>query len=485
MLDRTVQRGLRYLLGLVTLALVTWGLIRIVHVLGRGPDAETFRLYVLFKDARGLRPGTRVLHRGTEVGQVATLALDAEAGRVRTHLNLDRAALPLVRTTTQIWIARPRFGGLTGEVSGLDTLIKESYLQLRSPLGGEPLAPGEELLGMESPPADLAEEALEDPEVGDLLASVLVPERHGLAPGCPVLFRGMPVGEVRRVDLTEDGRGVLVHFRVGRAARATVREKSRFWAARPSLQGSLLSGITIDDLQSLLAPALVYDAHDARDSEPATDDAVFIGLARPPETLETWEGGAALARPLASAPRDLGTVSATLLPWVEVRYRAIEEDWPGGDDEVAASGEGVLFRRGGGELYVLTGRSACDGEFVAETGFLDSLSLSQETLRVFLKDGRVFPARRVWVDPEGEDLALLDVQMPPGWVALPLPNWQRYLDFTRTTFAGAFDESRGDPVLLQDQGVAYGLTGRAKGEPEKRAAILFSRLPAEWRPEGP
>ena len=479
-----LQRSLRLLLGVATLLFVSLGLYHILATLAKGPDPDRFHLLVLFKDVRGLRIGSTVKYRGMQVGEVASLVFEHEEERVRVELRMKKELATLLRSTTQIWIVRPRFGGLAGELSGLDTLIKDSYLRIRSRDGGDELPAFGELLGLELPPKDLSEGELENPVIGDLLATVVLPEPHGLHPGSPVLHRGIEVGEVRRIAMAERGLAVLVHIRVRRSYRATLREGARFWVARPIFKGNLITGITASGLDTLLKPSLVYDAHELKDAVPAPDDAVFTGLAEPPEDVPEWTGKGVTAKPIPAEPRSHGLNSKRLSPHVEVRYRAIESD-TFSDDQVSARGEGLLYRARDGQVHVLTARSICDGLFFLEERWYDSIDLRKESIRVLLADGRVLPARKAWWDSGDRDIMVLRLQLPDDAASFALPDWWEYMDFKAdVSKAGAKPKGRKPPYLLKQGERVIGIHGKAKaGTGGKGGPIPLSILPKSLQPK--
>jgi len=130
------RRMARVVLGLAVLAALAFGLHRLFLFLGRDPQAGRFEFHLLFQDVQGLRRGSRLVCRGMTLGEVADLSLDPGAGLVRVLCRVDREARELVRTTTRAWVVRPRLALDRRGVSGLDTLVKESYLRLLPPAGG-------------------------------------------------------------------------------------------------------------------------------------------------------------------------------------------------------------------------------------------------------------------------------------------------------------------------------------------------------------
>ena len=479
-MDLRTQRLLRLALGGVILALVSWGLVTVIGILDRGPSSERFRVGVIFKDVQGLQVGSRCVHRGKTIGEITALEIEPSAGRVQALISLEENAKALVTTTSQFWIVRPRFGGFQNELSGLDTLIKESYVRLRVPRGGENLRGNEELLGLERPPEDLAYEDLDDPMTGDLLATVVLPNGHGIKAGSAVLYRGQEVGECRRVSLSDDGRGVLVHFRVVRDYRGFCREKSRVWVARPILQGNLITGMTIDSLTSLLGAALVVETPLEEAGAPLADDAIVVGLTAPPRDSESWNGDRVRQGAKSLEPSRRDSRPRKLSPWVHVKYRAVEEDSLSSDDLLAYDGGGVLFRNARNELVVLTRRSICDATYLIEGSWYDNVRITKERIRVQLEDGRVWPASRVWTDPEDRDLALLRVQTPANTSPEPLPDVVTYLDFDRTEVSTLASAAIGE--LQKDGDKTWGIVGCKRYAATESDTVPFSRVPVGERP---
>ncbi len=487
------RRGFRSLSGLLVLALCAFGAWKIRQAVEREVRPDRFPLYVLFKNVQGLRPGSRVLHRGMVVGEAAVLELDPGGRRVRVRLDLLPEAAPLVTTRTECWVVRPRFGGLAGGLRGLDTLIKESYLRLRAPPGGEVLPAGSEILGYERPPEGLSREELEDPLPGDLLGTVALPETHGIHAGSPVLHRGVKTGEVRSVRLSPDGEAVFVRFRVERRFRKTVDSRTKFWVHRPVLRGSLLAGIRVDHLGSILAPALAYGRGNRRAGSPAEDEAVFEGLSDPPEGVEKMRfRGRVPPEENERRTRAVGTGVLDLEPLASVRYEAVERDFWSADDQVLFDGEGVLFEKEG-RILVLCPRSLCDASFALRGNFFDRLKIEGEKIRVRLSDGRVFSARRVWTAPSGGDLALLELNLGASPFAGRLPDPSAYLTFSRgperpepVDYEG--EKKEGGVVRLlpsgpiRHDGKIAGFFGQEKGYPRRRRRLGLRVLPERWRP---
>lgn len=66
----------------------------------------------------------------------------------------------------------------------------------------------------------------------------------GLRPGqTPVKFRGVQVGEVSRIELSEDHQHVLVRARLQRSASSLAKDGAQFWVVRPQVGWGNVTGL--------------------------------------------------------------------------------------------------------------------------------------------------------------------------------------------------------------------------------------------------
>jgi len=66
----------------------------------------------------------------------------------------------------------------------------------------------------------------------------------GLKPGqTPIKYRGVQIGEVTRVDLSDDQSSVLVRARLQRSAASLAREGAIFWIVRPQVGWGQVTGL--------------------------------------------------------------------------------------------------------------------------------------------------------------------------------------------------------------------------------------------------
>jgi hypothetical protein len=411
-------------------------------------------------------------------------------------LMLEPERSALVRTDSRFWIVTPRFFGLTGGASGLETLVRDSYVEFRSPdPQGPPVASGGSLLGIERPTADDADAPLEPVHRGDLVMELLAAENHGLRVGSTVAFRGMPTGDVRAVELVEDGTCVRVQLRIDRRHRATVTDESRFWIARPRLSGSLLRGISVEDVAAALSPFVAYHTPESG-GLPVPDAYRVAAELERPEFAATKV--ATRAGPPAGEPPP-GAAAADELVLVCVIYEAVEEDWFSPDDRVRREGTGVLIEDRDGRLLVLTARSLVDASYVMRDSFGTAADVVKEGISVLLPDGSVQRALRSWVAPDA-DLAVLAVEVRDGRehvVATPLARF-RFEEGAAPQVFQSIDAQRrrSEPqavatlpppgeqlgaVVLED-GRIVGLLGQKADLDPEPAVVAIRGLPEALRP---
>jgi hypothetical protein len=378
------MHSIRYLIGLLTLAAASLGAVYLWGLLSRAHELPGMRLRIEFRDARGLRPGADVRCRGVAVGSVAGVQVSADGQKAVVDVVLQDQ------------------GGLSGGASGLDTLVRDTYVAFWTPPErGSPLLPGSLVAGAERPPKDQEPDTLAPLLHGDLRMSLLLPENHGIAAGSPVIYRGMQTGDVRSVRLADDGRYVIAELRIASQHRRTVTDQSAFWVARPYVSGALLSGFTVSDVASLVSPFVSYWTPKDR-GVPAEDGyRVAAGAIRPDIEAESVPGEALSLQQQPARGSDAPMVL------VRVVYEAVERDLLSPDDIVQREGTGLLYVDRSGRAVVLTARSLVDASFTERDWFGTDPDIAREQLKVLLPQGPVLRGHRVWVDPDGGDLAVV------------------------------------------------------------------------------
>ncbi|GAA3529629.1 MlaD family protein [Zobellella aerophila] len=204
-----------------------------------------------FDKANGIVPNkTLVQYQGVEVGQVQDIRL-ADSGRgVAVEVRIDHHAHHLLTSDTQFWLVSPK-ASLT-EISGLDALVSGNYINMQ---------PGT---------ADDAKarqfRALDNPPVGYGIDGKLIRLKTGhldsLSVGSPVYFRGVNVGNINNVRLSDEQDGVILELNIQPGYQGLVRTDSRFWNVSGIKAKLGPSGIEVEtaSVAALLAGGIAFDA---------------------------------------------------------------------------------------------------------------------------------------------------------------------------------------------------------------------------------
>jgi paraquat-inducible protein B len=170
----------------------------------------------------------------------------------------------------RFWVVRPRINA--GSLSGLDTLISGSYIEIDpGPPGENAGKPQTEFTGLEEPPAVRSDEP-------GRTFNLTTGRIGSLASGSPVFFHDIAVGEVLGYDLTDNGDKVTIHTFVRKPYDDYVHQDTRFWNIsgvnlKLGAQGVQLQ---VESLQALISGGVAFDRPTSDGAIPlATQGATF------------------------------------------------------------------------------------------------------------------------------------------------------------------------------------------------------------------
>ena len=215
---------------LVTGACLLLAIILVVSSIeSSGPEIR-----ISFRQGYGIQPGNRLQYRGIEVGTVTSVELRRVGGPedyVEVVAELRQDAASFAKHGSEFWIVRPQVS--LSRVAGLETVVGARYI---GALPGDPNGIDKnEFEGRESPLT------LSDLDTVDI--TIRFPEGHGLAVGDPVRHRGIVMGEVTSVALSEDLSGVVAGVRLTGSASELARVGTRFWIERPTVSAAEIRGL--------------------------------------------------------------------------------------------------------------------------------------------------------------------------------------------------------------------------------------------------
>jgi paraquat-inducible protein B len=246
------------------------------------------RITIRFKDGSGLRPGqSTIKYRGVTVGEVRSLALSKDLKTVEVEARLERGAEALAKEGTIFWIVRPAIG--VANVSGLSTIISGPHIEALPGSG----ASKKIFEGAENPPAS--------PEDKGLKIVLIAADRGSLRVGSPVYYRGIEVGAVQKLRLSDDARRIEVDTLIRHPYAPLVRAESKFWnASGLNVDIGLFKGaqVNVESLQSLISGGLSFATPDGpKAGEAAKDGAIFALYEEPKKEWLGWAPAIPLANP--------------------------------------------------------------------------------------------------------------------------------------------------------------------------------------------
>lgn len=179
---------------------------------------------ITFATAQGIEKGkTRVLFRGTPVGQVKDLAINKDFEGVDVQVEFVKSARTLLTKDTQFWMVEPRISAQG--ITGLETILRGNYIGM---LPGKGEATHKFTALSEPPPMTSTEPGLHI----QLTAS----NQGSLTTGSMVYFKGIEVGKIQRCALGKNDNVVIDVF-IRKEHAPLLKKNSRFFN---------LSGITLE-----------------------------------------------------------------------------------------------------------------------------------------------------------------------------------------------------------------------------------------------
>ncbi|MGL4316883.1 MAG: MlaD family protein [Pseudomonas sp.] len=194
-------------------------------------DAPGLHL-VLFSDVLGsLDVGSPILYRQVKVGTIQSYQFSRDRKRVVLGAHIEPEYASLVNSSTRFWNASGI--SLTGGLSGIE--VKSESLQTLL-AGGVTF----ETPDMKAPVNrkiqrfTLNKDRDAALQVG-VAIQIKVASGDGLNPGTLIRYKGLEVGKVESVELTDDLQAVLLNARITKATERVASAGSQFWVVKPEL----------------------------------------------------------------------------------------------------------------------------------------------------------------------------------------------------------------------------------------------------------
>ncbi|MGE8067611.1 intermembrane transport protein PqiB [Pseudomonas sp. NPDC089569] len=335
---------------------------------------------VLFTDNLGsLEVGSPVLYKQVKVGSVQSYQFSRKKNQLVIGVHIEKEYEDLVNASTRFWNASgiTLTGGLTGGIQ-----VKSESLQSLMAGGIAFETPQAKAPLQKRIPRFRLFASHEDATQKGAIITIKVDRADGLRAGTPIRFKGLDVGKIEGVDLSDDLQSVLLSARITEVPERIARVGSEFWVVKPEL-----GLIKTSNLETLVTGQYIEVLPASKNLGPQKG---FVALPNPPESAKQ-EAGLSL---VLSAPR-----RGSLKAGVPVTYREITVGKVTGY-ELGQTADRVLIRiliepkyaplvRSGTRFWNTSG-------FDLDVGLFKGATVRTESLETMIQGGVAFAT------PDGE-----------------------------------------------------------------------------------
>ncbi|RED18539.1 MlaD family protein [Pontivivens insulae] len=208
-------------------------------------------IFVSFENAAGLVAGqTPVRYRDVRVGTVEGIAFSSDLSEVLVEVRVSPDLASYFTKEAEFWIVRPEISAQG--ISGLNTVLSGTYIGAELPSTPGPVE--RQFEGLERAPLT----PIDQPGLRITLRSY---GTASLGVGAPILYRGVEVGQIEDLTLSDDGQSVIYTAFINAPYNEFVTEGSRFWNASGFSFELGLSGaqLNVGSLVSLLRGGVTFE----------------------------------------------------------------------------------------------------------------------------------------------------------------------------------------------------------------------------------
>jgi paraquat-inducible protein B len=258
---------------------------------------------VLFTDNLGsLEVGSPILYKQVKVGTVQSYQFSRKSKQLVIGVHIEKEYANLVNGSTRFWNASGIT--LTGGLSGIQ--VKAESLQSLMAGGIAFETPKANVPLQKRIPRFRLYESQDEANKTGTMVTIKVDRADGLKEGTPIRFKGLDVGKVEGVDLSDDLQSVLLTARITEVPDRIARVGTQFWVVKPAL-----GIVKTANLETLVTGQYLEVLPAIKNAGPQKN---FTALPQAPESAER-EAGLSL---VLSAPR-----RGSIKPGVPVTYREV------------------------------------------------------------------------------------------------------------------------------------------------------------------
>lgn len=342
--------------------------------------APGLHLVLLSDNLGSLDVGSPILYKQVRVGTVQSYQFSRERKQLVIGVHIEKEYANLVNGSTRFWNA----SGVTlsGGLSGIQVKSESLQSLLAGGIAFETDKP-DVPLKRRIPRFRLfpSREAAND---AGTAVTIEVDRADGLKAGTPIRFKGLDVGKVEDVELSQDLQSILLKARISEVPERIARKGTQFWVVKPEL-----GLVKTANLETLVTGQYL-------EVQPATKPGVaqtrFVALPQPPENATQEKG---LAITLSAARR------GSIKPGVPVTYREVAVGKVIGS-ELGSSADRVLIHILIEPRYATLVRSGSrfwnSSGFGLDIGLFSGATVRTESLQTLIDGGIAFAT------PEGEQM---------------------------------------------------------------------------------
>ncbi len=205
---------------------------------------------IVFKDATGITPGqTTLKFREITVGQVESVRFTEDLRNVSVQIRVDKDVVPYIDADAEFWIVRPTVSAQG--ISRLDTVLSGVFIE--GFWDAERSHPSRHFVGLDKPALTRL------PGEGTWI-TLSSPGAKGLAEGAPVTFRGLTVGRMENLRLSESDESVLADVFIEAPQDQRLTTTSVFWdtSGFSVSLGSKGLSLNVDSLSKLVQGGVAF-----------------------------------------------------------------------------------------------------------------------------------------------------------------------------------------------------------------------------------
>jgi paraquat-inducible protein B len=223
---------------------------------------------IVFPRNEGLKAGqSHIRYKNVAIGTVTKIELNKEGEGVVVIARMDKMATSYLNESSKFWIVKPEVG--IGGVSGLDTLISGTYIDMYTEKGDAAKEKKEEFVGLAQPYRNIGDGEYFILNTRKAASSVKV--------GTPIYFKNLKVGQVEYIVLALDNISVDVIVFIDKKYVSYIQTSSRFWI-RSTLDAEIISGtldLRVAPITDMLQGAIEFSSPLGGDNKKIPNGFVF------------------------------------------------------------------------------------------------------------------------------------------------------------------------------------------------------------------